>query len=201
MITLYGIAASRTFRPRWALEELGQPYRHVPANYATGETHTAEFLKLNPNGHIPVLVDGETVLWESMAINLYLARAYGNGTLWPAALADEGRVYQWSFWVMTEVESPLLTVLMHRRILPADQRDAAAAASCETKLTGPFAVLDGALRGRSHLLGESFSIADLNVASVLSWALLSNIDLSRWPRLADWLARCTSRPACKKARS
>ena len=201
MITLYGIAASRTFRPRWALEELGQAYRHVPTNYATGDTHTAEFLKLNPNGHIPVLVDGETVLWESMAINLYLARAYGSGTLWPSSLADEGRVYQWSFWVMTEVEAPLLTMLMHRRILPADQRDAAAAASSETKLSGPFAVLDGALRGRSYLLGEAFSIADLNVASVLSWALLSNIDLGRWPRLADWLTRCTSRPACKKARS
>ena len=84
MIKLYGIPASRAFRVRWMLEELGVAYQNVPTNFATGETRTAEFLKLNPNGHIPVLVDGETVLWESMAINLYLARAYGGG-LWPAS--------------------------------------------------------------------------------------------------------------------
>lgn len=199
MIKLYGIPASRAFRVRWMLEELGVAYQNVPTNFATGETRTAEFLKLNPNGHIPVLVDGETVLWESMAINLYLARAYGGG-LWPASAADEGRAFQWSFWVITEVEAALLTVLMHRRILPAAQRDAGVATTHEAKLAGPFAVLDGALRGRSYLLGEAFSVADLNVAAVLTWATLAGIDLSKWPQAAAWLQRCAGRPACQKAR-
>jgi glutathione S-transferase len=199
MIKLYGIPASRAFRSRWMLEELGLQYENVPTNF-TGETRTAEFLKLNPNGHIPVLVDGETVLWESMAINLYLARAYGSGSLWPASVADEGRAFQWSFWVMTEVEGALLMVLMHRRILPAERRDADTATAHEAKLAAPFAVLEGALRGQPFLLGASFSVADLNVASVLTWATLAGVDLGKWPQVATWLQRCASRPACQKAR-
>lgn len=200
MIKLYGIPASRAFRCLWMLRELGLEFDNVPTSFA-GDTRTAEFLKLNPNGHIPVLVDGATVLWESMAINLYLARQYGGGTLWPASTADEGRAFQWSFWVMTEVEAPLLGAFMHRRILPREQRDAAVAAAHEATLGAPFGVLEGALRGREHLLGGGFSVADLNVASVLSWALLAGLDLARWPQLAAWLTRCTERPACKAARS
>lgn len=200
MITVYGIPASRAFRVLWMLEELGLEYRHVPTHFAGGGTRTAEFLKLNPNGHIPVLVDGETVLWESMAINLYLARRYGAGTLWPATVEDEGRAFQWSFWVMTEVEAALLAALLHRRILPEAQRNAALAEESVAKLAAPFAVLDGALRGRAHLLGEAFTVADLNVASVLSWTALAGLDLGRWPQLAAWFKRCVERPACTKAR-
>jgi glutathione S-transferase len=199
MIKLYGLPASRAFRALWMLEELGAQYENVPTHFIA-ETRTAEFLKLNPNGHIPVLVDGETVLWESMAINLYLARKYGAETLWPRSLADEGRAFQWSFWVMTEVEGPLLAVLMNRRVLPKEQRDAAAAAAGEAKLAGPLGVLDGALRGKSYLLGETFSVADLNVASVLSWAGLAGLDLGKWPQVAAWQQRCTQRPAFKQAR-
>lgn len=200
MIKLYGVPASRAFRCLWMLRELGLEFDSAPTNFATGDTRTAEFLKLNPNGHIPVLVDGSTVLWESMAINLYLARQYGAGSLWPASAADEGRAFQWSFWVMTEVEAALLATLMHRRILPREQRDADAAAAGEAKLAGPLGVLDGALRGREYLLGERFTVADLNVAAVLSWALMAGIDLGRWPQLSAWLARCTGRPACAAAR-
>lgn len=200
MIKLYGIPASRAFRSLWMLEELGVEYQNVPTNFATGETRSAEFLKLNPNGHIPVLVDGETVLWESLAINLYLARKYGAGRLWPSAVADEGRTFQWSLWAVTELEPTLLTVLMHRRILPKEQRDAALAAASEAKLAGPFGVLDRALSGRSHLLGDAFSAADLNVASVMTWANLAGLDLGKWPQLGAWLKRCTDRPTYKKAR-
>ena len=199
MITLYGVPASRAFRSLWMLEELGLQYQNVPTHFAGG-TRTAEFLKLNPNGHIPVLVDGETVLWESMAINLYLARKYGAGTMWPATVADEGRAFQWSFWAMTEVEAPLLAVLMHRRILPKEQRDEAGAVAGETKCAGPFGVLDGALRGRSYLLGDNFTVADLNVASVMSWTVLAGLDLGKWPQVGAWLQRCLERPAAKKAR-
>jgi glutathione S-transferase len=200
MITLYGVPMSRAFRSLWALEELGLEYKNVPTHWATGDTRTAEFLKINPNGHIPALVDGETVLFESLAINLYLARKYGAGTLWPASVADEGRAFQWSIWAMTEVEGPLLAVLMNRRVLPAEQRDAAAAAAGETKLAAPLGVLEGALRGRQYLLGETFTIADLNLASVLSWMALAGLDASKWPQVKGWLERCTARPACKQAR-
>lgn len=200
MIKLYGVPASRAFRCLWMLRELQVKFENVPVGLSDGGTRRAEFMKLNPNGHIPVLVDGTTILWESMAINLYLARQYGAGTLWPATVADEGRAFQWSFWAMTEVEASLLQALMHRRILPKEQRDEAIAAAAEAKLATPFGVLEGALRGREYLLGAAFTVADLNLASVLSWVMLAGIDLARWPQLAAWLRRCTDRPACKAAR-
>jgi glutathione S-transferase len=200
MIKLYGVPASRAIRALWMLRELGLEFENVPVGIADGGTRTAEFKKLNPNGHIPVLVDGTTVLWESMAINLYLARQYGAGTLWPATVADEGRVFQWSFWVMTEVEASLLQTLANRRLLPKEQRDETVAAAAEQKLAGPFGVLEGALRGRDYLLGNTFTVADLNVASVLAWSQLARIDLERWPQTKAWLARCSERPAFKAAR-
>ena len=85
MIKLYGIPRSRTMRPLWMLEELGLPYENVKVSFVN-ETRTPAFLKVNPNGHIPVLQDGDLTLWESMAINLYLARRYDKG-LWPKRVA------------------------------------------------------------------------------------------------------------------
>src|SRR5438093_255406 len=86
MIMLYGVPRSRTMRPLWMLEELGVPYENKPVSFL-GESRSPEFLRLNPNGHIPVLRDDDVVIWESMAINLYLARKYGKG-LWPRTVED-----------------------------------------------------------------------------------------------------------------
>lgn len=195
---LYGHPMSRAARSLWLLHELDVPFEHVPTHFATGDTRKPEFLAINPNGHVPALVDGDVTLFESMAINLYLAKKYDRG-LWPKSLADEGRTYQWSFWGMTEVEEALLTWLMNTAIYPETQRDAAKAADARERLAKPLGILDAALRGRSYLLGPSFTVADLNLASILMWARMGRIDLSRWPWLDAWLTRCLERPAAKKA--
>ena len=199
MIKVYGVPASRTFRTLWMLEELGLPYENVPTHFATGDTRKPEFLAINPNGHIPALVDGDVVMWESMAINLYLAKKYDKGLL-PKSLADECHAIKWSFWAMTEVEPHLLTVLMNRMFLPPDQRDAKAADAAIEKLNKPFAVLDAELAARKYLVGDGYSVADVNVASVLSWVTLLHIDVAKFANLKRWLDVCTSRPACKKVR-
>ena len=197
MIRLYGIHASRAFRSLWMLEELGVEYEHIATNFS-GDNQKPDYLAINPNGRIPALVDGDTVLFESMAINLYLARKYDRG-LQPKSLQDQALAVQWSFWVMTEIEKPLLTVLRNRRLLPEDQRDAAAADLAEQELARPLAVLDGAMADRQHLVGESFSVADLNVASVLAWAPPSGVRFDPHPNVERWLKECLSRPATKKA--
>jgi glutathione S-transferase len=189
---------SRAFRPLWMLEELGVPYENIPTHFATGDTRRPEFLAINPNGHIPALVDGDVKLFESLAITLYLARKYGGG-FWPNNVEDEGRAFQWSFWAITELEEPLLIMLMHGAMLPPAQRDAAKAADAKARLAKPLDVLEGALRGRAVLVGTQFGVADLNVASVLSWARMLRVDLTRWPWVEAWLARCLDRPAAKKA--
>ncbi len=198
MIKLYGVPASRAFRCLWMLEELGVEYEHVPINFSD-ECKTSEFKKLNPNARIPVLVDGDTVLWESMAINLYLAAKYDGG-LQPASVEALGQVYKWSFWVMTEVEKPLVELMFHRSIFPEGQRDHKIADTAWKTLETPLGIIDDALRGREHLISDSFCVGDLNAASVLSWLKLAKADLSSWPYLERWFGACLSRPAALRAR-
>jgi glutathione S-transferase len=199
-LKIYGIARSRAFRTLWMAKELGLDYEHVKVDFATGETRTPAHLALNPNGHIPVIDDDGFVLWESMAINLYLAKKHSLGRLYPARLEDEARAWQWSFWGMTEVERLVLTALFNRAILPEDKRDAAAADDAEKQLAQPLKVLNGALGRSANLLGNDFTVADLNVASILAWARLANIDMAPFPRVAEWLKNCAERPAARAAR-
>jgi glutathione S-transferase len=222
MLRLYGTPQTRTFRPLWMLEELGVPYELVKTDFASGDTRTAEFLRINPNGHVPALVDGDLALFESMAINLHLAERYGSGGLWPATADDRARAVQWSFWVMTECEAPLFDVLFgrggaqfekwrawmeteefratHPGASPptrAEVEDRARRA--EAALQPPLRVLDAQLASREHVLGAGFGVADLNLASVWVTARLARLDLSGYPNVDAWLARCLSRPAVARA--
>ena len=196
MIKLYGIPGSRAARSLWMLEEVGVSYENVPTSFI-GDVKKPEYLALNPNGHIPTLDDDGLVLWESMAINLHLARKYGaKAGLWPASEADQSRTVMWSIWGMTEVEPPLMKVLMNRAFLPEAQRQADVAAQGERELQKPLGVLEGALAKTPYLLGDAFTAADLNVHSILGWApTMGRCDLSPHPKVAGWLKRCGERPA------
>ena len=198
MIKLYGTSMSRSGRCLWALEELGVKYEHVPTGF-DGATRAPEHLKMNPNGHVPVLDDNGTILWESMAINLYLTEKYGKDGFWPATVEARGRTNQWSFWAMTEAEPHLVAIMMKRMFAPPDQRDEKAAANAEAALKAPFKVLDDYLQGREHLVGNQFTIADLNVASVLSLAHLVQLDTSATPTANAFLQKSLARPANQKA--
>jgi glutathione S-transferase len=198
MIQLHGIRVSRAGRCIWMLEELGLEYENVPVSFV-GDVQKPEYLALNPNGRVPTLVDDDgTVVWESMAINLYLAEKYDGG-LRPKSAAERGHVLQWSFWGITEIEPGLIDAFVHRVMLPEGQRDAKIADAGAAKLERPLPVLDGALEGRRYLLGDRFTAADLNVCSVLGIAPLARIDLVKRPNVQRWLAECMARPAAQKA--
>ena len=199
-LKIYGIPRSRAFRILWMAKELGLDYENIPIDMGKGETRTPDFLKINPNGHIPAIDDDGVILWESMAINLYLAKKYSPAGLYPVRLEDEARAWQWSLWGMTEVERPVLTAMFHRALLPEEKRDAALADQCERELAAPLKVLDGAVANRPYLLGEHFSVADLNVASILAWARPARIDFGPFPKAAEWSRRCAERPAARAAR-
>lgn len=196
-LTIYGIAQSRALRVLWAAKELGIDFKLEPVDNMGG-SRKPEFLKINPNGHVPAINDDGLIMWESLAINLYLAKKYG-GPMQPKNLADEGRALQWSFWAVTEAEGHALTLLM-KRMNPAGTSDEAVAAAGE-KLGAAIKVLDGALAGKDYLLGSEFSIADLNVAGVLAWLQMAKFDMTATPNAAAWLARCLGRPAFAAARS
>jgi glutathione S-transferase len=200
MLKIYGVPRSRAFRALWLAKELGLDYENITVDFASGETRAPAYLAINPNGHVPAIDDDGFILWESMPINLYLAKKYGLGTLYPTSLEDEARAWQWSFWGITELESHVLTAMFNRAIYPENKRDAAAADTAELELQHPFGVLDAAVTKTPYLLGDAFTVADLNVASILSWARPARIDFTSFPKAADWLGRCALRPAAKAAR-
>ncbi len=196
-LKIYGVARTRAFRALWIAEELGLDYEHVPVEIGDAGARTAEFLELNPNGRLPFIADGDFVLTESLAITLYLAEKYSHGALYPAAREDEARAWQWSFWAIAEVDRGVNIWSLHAVRLPAGERDVDLRDGALNVLAAPFKVLDAAVAKTAYLLGPDFTVADLNVAAVISRAV--DMDLSSWPHLQDWLHRCLDRPAARKA--
>ena len=199
MLQIYGNPRSRAMRCLWMLEEMGEPYQLIEKSTRTDELQSAEYLRLNPNARIPTLVDGDLVLWESMAINLYLAQKY-EGPMHSVGPTVLGLAAQWSFWAMLELEGLLLELLNHRAVLPEFARDPSYAERDELLLRRPLGVLNNSLRGRDHLAGGNFTVADLNVASILAWGKMARLDLSAHPDVARWLDSCLTRPAYGRVR-
>ena len=195
-LTIYGQAQSRASRVLWLAKELGLPFEHVSVNQRAGETRKPDFMKINPNGHIPVIRDGDLVLWESLAINEYLIHKHG-GLLAPKTNEDWGRFYMWSMWAMTEVEPHAGLLYQHSVVLPEEKRNPQVAANAREALKAPLGVLEGALANSDYLLGSTFTVADLNVACTLSNMPRVKYDLAPWPKIAAWLPKCTSRPAAQ----
>jgi glutathione S-transferase len=191
-ITIYGMPQSRAARCLWMARELGVDHVNDPVHF-TKTKESPALLSANPNQRIPALVDGAFSLFESLAINMYLAKKYGGGTGFESpTLEHEALVTQWSFWAMTELEKPLLGLLM-----AAFGRDDGKGEEHKAALERPLKVLNDHLNGRAWMVGTQFGTADVNVASVLSWAIPAKFDLGKWPRVAEWLGRCTARPAFK----
>jgi glutathione S-transferase len=194
-LTIYGMAASRTFRVLWAAQELGVSYDLVPYRFDGPEVKAAPYRAINPNGAIPAIVDDGFALWESLAINLYLARKAGK--LWPANLQGEALMYQWTMFAATEVEPLIGQWFYHTLFLAPEKRKPELVEDAAARLPAKFEVLEGALTKSPWLAGPEFTIADLNVAAVMFRAPKFGID--RWPHVKDWHARCTSRPAALEA--
>jgi len=129
------------------LEEMGQRYQLTEKSTRSDDIQSPEYRRLNPNARIPTLVDGDLVLWESMAINLYLAQKY-EGPMHCDGPEGLGLAAQWSFWAMLQMEALLLDLLWHRAVLPEFARDASYAKRDEVLLKKPLVLLNDTLAGR-----------------------------------------------------
>jgi glutathione S-transferase len=196
-LRIYGIARTRAFRALWMAMELGIPYEHDPVEIGDAGARTPEFLAINPNGRLPVIVDDGFVLFESLAITLYLAKKHSPGRLYPGTIEGEARAWQWSLWAVTEVDRGVNIWSLHAVRLPPGERDAGKRDEALKVLVAPFKVLDAAVAAQPYLLGPDFTVADLNVAAVISRAI--EMDLSAVPNLKTWLSRCLERPAALRA--
>ena len=190
-VTVYGQSASRAIRALWMVEELGIDYDHQPVRFKdAGADETLR--SLNAYARVPTIDDGGLAVSESMAINLHLAERYG-GDLKPKDATEAAGALQWSFFVMTEIEKTLLNALAYRLGLFGLDADPVKADRLGASLAPAFAVLEHTLDKQDYLLGGRFTVADLNVASVLLWVRQGKIDVTAHPALDEWLKRCLAR--------
>jgi glutathione S-transferase len=196
-LTIFGTAASRTYRTLWMAKEVAADYTHDPVDHRSGGTKTPDYLALNPNAQVPSMRDGDFVLWQSFAINLYLAQKYQTPVS-PANLEEEMLAVQWSLWALVEIEAFVADLAQELQKPPAEQ-SADVNEHLRQKLPKPLAVLDGVLAEREFLVADRFTVADLNTAATLRPLARIDQELTPYPHAERWFDACFSRPAAKEA--
>lgn len=194
MLKLYGAPMSSASRCRWLLEEAGVPYELVVVNLRDPAQREAYERDVFPGGKIPYLVDGDVRLFESMAINFYVAERYAPALL-PADPIAHALALQWTFWAITNLQPEGLAILRHTMMLPPEQRDPAQAEAGRAGAKRFLDQLEASLPG-DHLLGDAFSVADVNVGSVVNVSLRFGVPAG--PKVTAWMERLRARPAFKK---
>jgi glutathione S-transferase len=197
-LIIYGTPRSRTMRTLWLVEELGLQYEHRPVTWDDPALKAEDFLNINPAGSIPTIVDDGFALAESMAISLYLGKKYGSAgpsPLYPAGLESEARIWRWSLWAQAHLEP-----WVQRDVLLSAQLDVIRQSSAPL-VHRALSTLDRALADQPWLAADHFTVADLNVAGVLSPSRATHIDLKPFPSIGCWLSACYARPAAQSARA
>jgi glutathione S-transferase len=198
-LKIYGTPRSNTIRPLWLVHELGITFDLINVPLGAEGSRKPEYLRLNPNGRVPCIDDDGVILWESLAINLYLAKKHG-GPLGPASLVEEGQMIMWGFWSANEVEQMAATVLYHGSLLPPEQRDPAALKAALDGLEAPLRVLEGALiEGEGNLVGRRFTVADLNAICCVFYLRSAMHVLNGKPSVRAWYEAGMGRPTNRAA--
>jgi glutathione S-transferase len=190
---LYEFAPTRSIRVRWMLQELGVDFESITVNGAAGEHRHPEFLKINPAGKIPVLVDDDLVLTESIAIVLYLAEKYPHKGLLPTDIKLRSQVYRWLLFTATELEQPLWRIARHTALYPEHLRLTAEVSLARQDFTDMVAVMEDHMQGCQFIVSDTVTIADFVCAYTLDWANEIQL-LDTCPQLLQYMERMYARP-------
>jgi glutathione S-transferase len=196
-IKIYGPRMGSALRCHWTLAEVGTAYESVAVDFARAEHKSPAFLQLNPVGQVPVLVDGDFRLAESVAICSYVIDKAGSD-LGGKTPEERAQALRWSIWALVNPQESLGTLaspMWTNTPLPADVE-----AKEKAEASRHLAVLEGHLAKSPYVAGDRFTVGDINVACSLAYAAMSKFDLSPFPATSAWLAKVTARPACAKAR-
>jgi glutathione S-transferase len=190
---LYGFAGTRSQRALWGLNEVDADFEYVSVNLLAGEHKRPEFLRINPVGRVPVLVDGDQIIPESAAIVFYLADKYPQKALLPVDLKERAQVYRWTLFAVTELEQPLWRITRHSFLYPPDKRSPADIALAREDFATMAEVLDKHLEGREFIVGDRLTVADCVTVYLIDWANEVHL-LDAFPRLQAYLERLYARP-------
>lgn len=197
MITVWGRATSSNVQTvMWAVAELGLEHRRVDWGGEFGGNDDPEFRAMNPNGLIPVLKDGDTVLWESPAIVRYLGARYGNQRFWPQDPGRRARLDMWAEWVKTSVAPQLIYKVFWQLVRTrAAERDGKAVAAAAEALKQLMPRLDARLADGAYLGGDDLCFADIIAGHVLYRYMTLDFGKASTPHLDAYYARLAARPA------
>lgn len=202
-LILWGVGTSRTMRPHWAMQELGLAYKTNPIGPRTGETKTAEYTKLNPRQKIPLLQDGDFCIGESSAILAYLSRTYSTPerSLIPDAARDQAAWLEWCFFIVAELDSTSLYVMRRHRADAlghiygiAPEVVAQAGEYFRQQLRHVEVALSD---GRTFLMGDQFTGADILLTTCLDWAIAYGVGIC--DNAHPYLERIQGRDAYQRA--
>lgn len=197
-LTFYYSPQSSATPIHWTLQELGIPYEKVLVDLKKNEQKKPEFLKLNPNGRVPLLVHDGVPIFESVAIQLYLGELFGVAKgLYPPPGPQRGEVMKWIAWTNVTIGDALSR--FGRNVgswAPEDERNAKAGARARDEVEALLRILEEALGDKEYLVGNKFTLADLHLSSWMEYVRMMGFDLSGYPKIGAWIARCTARPAC-----
>jgi glutathione S-transferase len=200
MLTIHGrINSVNVQKVVLACEELKLPYVRHDAGGAFGIVKTPEYIAMNPNSLVPVLIDGDLVLWESNAIVRYLAAKHGRGTLWPEDAGQRALSDRWMDWQAFSFGMAYAAAFRNLIRTPEDKRDRAAIAASIAATHPLMAILDAELKGKMFLVGDHPTIGDIaTVPLIFRWL---NMPVARppAPHAEAWVARMLARPGFDKA--
>ena len=190
---LYEFGPTRSIRARWVLQELGVEFEVVTINMLKGENRSPEFLAVNPAGKLPVLVDGDLILTEFVAIVLYLAEKYPDKQLIPATLAERAQLNRWLLFTTTELEQPLWRMARHTHLYPKEKRIPDEIALARDDFLQMASVIDQHMHDRQFVVGHRVTVGDFVLAYTLDWAKEVNL-LEQLPRLEAYMESMYKRP-------
>ena len=193
MFTLYEFASSgNCYKLRLAMAQLGIPFRRIEKDITRGETRTAEFLAINPNGRIPVLVTPDNrVLPESSAALWYLAR---DSKLMPVDAFQQAQILQWMFFEQYNHEPNIATSRYWIHVLGEQEKYAEALAEKQQKGHDALAVMETHLSDRDFFVGRDYSIADIALYAYTHVAGQGGFSLANYPAIRAWLKRVEQQP-------
>lgn len=197
MLEIWGRANSvNVQKVLWLCDELGLPFQRVEAGGVHGVVDTPEFRAMNPNGRVPLLIDGNLLLWESNSIIRYLALAHGGDGFYPANPADRARMERWLDWSLSTLQPAERTMFWGLIRTPPDKRDAAAIEASRAATESCWRIVDSHLAGRDYLEAGNFTLADIVLGAYAHrWFAMPEIVRPDFANLRAWYGRLLDRPA------
>jgi glutathione S-transferase len=196
MLTLWGRASAfNVQKAMFAIGELGLEHRHVEVGGSFGGLDDPEFLARNPNGRVPVIADGDAIVWESHSIIRYLAARYGAGSLWPEDPAQRSLADRWMDWTLANLGPDFMGLFWSFYRTPEAQRDAARIAKAGARCEAHFRILEAHLRERPFVAGSHFTMGDIPPATTLYRYFEMGHPVPDLPAVEAWYGRLAERPA------